>query len=65
MKLVKTSFDKLNVGGECLFRTDKHTVVHVMKVNHTVILNQMTKERAFTGQHHEVWEIDPHEPQRT
>ncbi len=59
MNLVKTSFDKLPTGRQCLFRTEKQIVIHGTRIDPGTILNQATKQRAITGQYHEVWEILP------
>jgi hypothetical protein len=64
MKLDNISFDKLETGKECLFRTDRQLVVHVTKVGPNSIVSRATGERSFTGQYHEVWQIDPEEARR-
>jgi hypothetical protein len=58
VNLVKVSFEMLDSGSECFFRTDKGVVLHARKVE-VDIIEVATGRQARTGQFHEVWEIDP------
>lgn len=61
MELKKTTFEHLNTGAECLFKTDKGVVVHSRKIQPGSMINKATGRQSFTGHYHEVWEIDPKE----
>ena len=59
MELERISFNALESGKECLFRTDNQRIVHAIKEGLDRVLNRATGERAITGRYHEVWQIDP------
>lgn len=62
MKLIKTTFDKLDVGDECLFANDKNEIILCEKKGKDAIvvplrLSIFDGERR-TGMLHEVWKIE-------
>lgn len=62
MKLVKTTFDELDIGDECIFRNYRGYVIHCNKIDKTkirVISNYMPRITEFnTGAYHEVYKIE-------
>ena len=57
MELNKCSFQDVQFGDECVFRTDKQIVVHAVKVGENRILDKSFNREAFAGQYHEVWQV--------
>ncbi len=64
MDLIEESFESLGNGRDCLFRTDARMVIHATKVGRNKIVNRATGNESFTGQFHQIWEVDPRKDQK-
>ena len=57
MKLEKTTFDKLEIGDELLFRNSAGFVLHCVKTEENKIRVCLDNKYFVTGQLHEVYKI--------
>jgi hypothetical protein len=56
MKLKKTTFDKVDIGEQCLYKNNYGEIIYCYKIGDGVIFYK--KERVFTGQFHSCYLIE-------
>ena len=57
MILEETTFDKLDIGDECIFRDEQGKVIHCHKHDAGTVIPHGESHRHVTGQFHQVYKI--------
>lgn len=57
MKLEEITFNRIEIGDECLFRNEFGICVHAIKISRNQIQRKANASVAYTGQFHKVFKI--------